>query len=64
MDEADALIARIAELHSYDVPAIAVWPIDKLLAAYGDWVEEKRPGNILPVEKRPVLLDFSRLARD
>ena len=28
---ADALIARIKELHSYSVPALAVWPIDKLL---------------------------------
>ncbi len=37
--QADALIARIAGLHSYEVPAITVWPIDKLLADYGDWVE-------------------------
>ena len=36
---ADALIARIAALHSYDVPCIAVWPIDKLHADYADWVE-------------------------
>lgn len=40
MDGADALIARISELHSYSVPALAVWPIAKLPAAYGDWVEE------------------------
>jgi periplasmic divalent cation tolerance protein len=37
--KADALIARIAELHSYDVPAIAVWPVDRLPATFGDWVE-------------------------
>ena len=37
---ADTLIARIAELHSYDVPAITVWPVHKLLASYGDWAEE------------------------
>ena len=37
---ADALITRIAALHSYDVPCIATWPIDKILAAYADWVEE------------------------
>ena len=37
--QADALIARIAALHSYDVPCVAVWPIDKLLADYADWVE-------------------------
>ena len=36
---ADALVARIAELHSYDVPAIVVWPIDRLAASFGDWVE-------------------------
>ena len=36
----DRLINRIAELHSYEVPAITVWPIDKLLGSYGDWVEE------------------------
>ena len=36
---AGALIARIAALHSYDVPCIAVWPIDKLHSDYADWVE-------------------------
>ncbi len=40
LDAADALIARITDLHSYDVPAIAAWPIAKLPAALGDWVEE------------------------
>jgi periplasmic divalent cation tolerance protein len=39
-DKADALIARIAELHSYAVPAIAVWPIDRAFPAYADWVNE------------------------
>ena len=37
--QADALIARIATLHSYDVPCITVWPIEKLLASYAEWVE-------------------------
>ena len=37
--QADNLIARIAGLHSYEVPAITVWPIDKLLASYAEWVE-------------------------
>jgi len=36
LDLADALIARIAELHSYDTPAIVTWPTNKLLAGYGD----------------------------
>lgn len=39
-EAAERLITRIAELHSYDVPAAVVWPIDKLLAPYADWVEE------------------------
>ena len=37
---ADALIERIAALHSYDVPCIATWPIDKILRSYADWVED------------------------
>lgn len=36
--EAEALITRIAGLHSYDVPCIVTWPIDKALASYADWV--------------------------
>jgi periplasmic divalent cation tolerance protein len=39
LDMADALIARVTEMHSYQVPAIVVWPIERLPAAYGDWVE-------------------------
>ena len=39
-DQAEALISRIAGLHSYDVPCIAVWPIDKLLLGYAEWVEQ------------------------
>lgn len=37
--KADALIERIAALHSYDVPCITVTPVDRLLRDYGDWVE-------------------------
>lgn len=36
---ADRLIARIAELHSYDVPCIECWAVDTLWRDYGDWVE-------------------------
>ena len=36
----DALIERIAELHSYKVPCVVVWPIDKILRSYADWVED------------------------
>jgi periplasmic divalent cation tolerance protein len=35
----DALMTRVASLHSYDVPCIVTWPIDKVLASYADWVE-------------------------
>ena len=40
LDKADALIARVKEMHSYAIPAIVVWPIERLLADYGDWVED------------------------
>jgi periplasmic divalent cation tolerance protein len=36
----DALIARIAALHSYAVPCIVTWPIDKVLGDYANWVED------------------------
>ena len=39
-DTSDALMERIATLHSYDVPCIAVWPIEKLLLSYSEWVEQ------------------------
>jgi periplasmic divalent cation tolerance protein len=37
---ADMLITRIATLHSYDVPCITSWPVEKVLAAYAAWVED------------------------
>jgi periplasmic divalent cation tolerance protein len=40
-DAAEALIARLAELHSYDLPAAVVWPIDIALPNYAQWVEEE-----------------------
>ena len=39
-DRADALITRIAALHSYDVPCVVTWPIDKITSDYADWVEQ------------------------
>ena len=39
-DTSEALMARLAILHSYDVPCIAVWPIEKLLLSYSEWVEQ------------------------
>ena len=38
-DKADLLIARLAELHSYEVPAAVVWPIAHALPAYVRWIE-------------------------
>ncbi len=35
----DALIARIAELHSYDVPAAVAWAIEAAHLPYAAWVE-------------------------
>jgi periplasmic divalent cation tolerance protein len=39
-ESAGALMARIAALHSYDVPCVVTWPIDKVLRSYSDWVED------------------------
>ena len=36
----DALMERIAELHSYETPCIVAWPIEKIVGSYADWVEE------------------------
>lgn len=47
-DGADALIARIAELHSYDVPAAAVWPIAATTPAYAEWVAAETGGGGTP----------------
>jgi periplasmic divalent cation tolerance protein len=35
---AERLIVRIAELHSYEVPAAVVWPIADALPDYREWV--------------------------
>jgi len=39
-DRAQRLIARICDLHSYDVPAAVAWPIIHASAGYAKWVEE------------------------
>ena len=38
-EQVDGLMTRIAGMHSYDVPCIVAWPIDKVLGNYADWVE-------------------------
>jgi periplasmic divalent cation tolerance protein len=37
-ERAEALIARLGELHCYDVPAAVVWPIAYALDSYAEWV--------------------------
>jgi periplasmic divalent cation tolerance protein len=37
-EQAEALMARLAALHSYDVPAAVVWPVADALPAYAQWV--------------------------
>jgi periplasmic divalent cation tolerance protein len=37
-DKAEALIAAIGELHSYETPAIVSWPIEGVDPAYRAWV--------------------------
>ncbi|HVQ08673.1 MAG TPA: divalent-cation tolerance protein CutA [Allosphingosinicella sp.] len=41
---APRLVARIEALHSYDVPAITVWPISEASAAYAGWVRAETSG--------------------
>ena len=43
-DRAEALTARIVELHSYDVPCVAVWAIGSAHPPYADWVGESVTG--------------------
>lgn len=37
-DKVDALVAAIAAMHSYDVPAITVWPIVQAGPGYTEWI--------------------------
>lgn len=38
---ADAVVARLKAIHSYDVPCVTVWPIVAGEAAYLEWVAEE-----------------------
>ena len=64
-DKAEALIARIAELHSYDVPAAVVWPIAAALARLCRWVKEAE-GEMHPAgaAPSPARLERRRAGRD
>ncbi|MAT15600.1 MAG: divalent-cation tolerance protein CutA [Planctomyces sp.] len=39
-DRVTDLIARVKELHSYDVPCITSWPISDILPEYFQWIKE------------------------
>ena len=39
-ENADALMTRIAGMHSYENPCVVTWPIDKVLGSYAQWVED------------------------
>jgi len=43
-DAAPALVARIAELHSYEVPGAVVWPIADASEDYAKWVKDETSG--------------------
>ena len=40
-DRAEALVARVAELHSYDVPAAVVWPVADAPGLFAQWVRDE-----------------------
>jgi periplasmic divalent cation tolerance protein len=42
-EQANALIARIADLHSYDVPAITAWPAERVPSSFAEWVATEAP---------------------
>jgi periplasmic divalent cation tolerance protein len=46
-DLAEALIARLAELHGYDLPAAVVWPIERALGGYAEWVEAETADDVV-----------------
>ena len=39
-EQADALIERVSALHSYDVPCVVSWPVEKVVGKYANWVED------------------------
>jgi periplasmic divalent cation tolerance protein len=45
---AEALIARLAELHSYDVPAAVAWPISAAHAPYAQWIADSVRAEAVP----------------
>ena len=38
---ADLVVARLVELHGYENPAVAVWPVESAPPAYVQWVRSQ-----------------------
>lgn len=38
--QVESLVTRIAALHSYDVPCVVTWPVERVLGSYAQWVED------------------------
>jgi periplasmic divalent cation tolerance protein len=38
--EANALVERVRVLHSYEVPCVVSWPVEKVTGKYAEWVED------------------------
>lgn len=41
----DALEARVTELHPDDVPCIVAWPVQRVAAAYENWLSRELGGD-------------------
>jgi periplasmic divalent cation tolerance protein len=39
-EQAEGLVGRIADLHSYDVPCVMTCSVDRVLEGYAEWIEE------------------------
>jgi periplasmic divalent cation tolerance protein len=44
--QVDALMERVASLHSYDVPCVVSWAVDKVLRDYAEWVATAKPDKL------------------
>lgn len=39
--KAETAMARICELHSYDIPAVEIWPVDGAPEAFAKWIAKE-----------------------
>jgi periplasmic divalent cation tolerance protein len=40
-ERAQAIVARVRELHSYSVPCVAIWPVPEGNPPYLDWIRKE-----------------------